>query len=72
MSFLIGLVGFLLIIVFFVLIVFFSIIRNAIGLFGRRKTNNTQSDERMARQYVNKKIPKEEGEYVDFEEVKEE
>ena len=53
------------------LVFFFSILRNVFRLFTGKQHPEKKEQERMARKYVNKKITKQQGEYVDFEEIKE-
>ena len=71
MSFLFGILFFILAIGLFVLVFFFSILRNVFRLFTGKQHPEKKEQERMARKYVNMKITKQQGEYVDFEEIKE-
>jgi hypothetical protein len=71
MSFLIGLLFFIIAIALFVLVFFFSILRNTFRIFMGKQKPADEPQNRMARKYVNKKFTKQEGEYVDFEEIKE-
>ena len=70
MSFLIGIIFFIVAIALFVLVFFFSILRNVLSVFFGKPKAGTAPKERIAQDFVNKKISKQEGEYVDFEEIK--
>jgi len=55
----------------FILVFFASLLRNVFGIFKQKDSQGQVKEKRSDRKYKKKKIDKQEGEYVDFEEIKE-
>ncbi len=55
----------------FILVFFASLLRSVFGIFRQKDSQGEVKKKRSDRKYKKKKIDKQEGEYVDFEEVKE-
>ncbi len=55
----------------FILVFFASLLRNVFGIFKQKDSQGEVKEKRSDRKYKKKKIDKQEGEYVDFEEIKE-
>ena len=55
----------------FILVFFASLLRNVFGIFRQKDSQGQVKEKRSDRKYKKKKIDKQEGEYVDFEEIKE-
>ena len=54
----------------FILVFFASLLRNVFGIFKQKDSQGEVKEKRSDRKYKKKKIDKQEGEYVDFEEIK--
>jgi len=50
---------------------FASLLRSVFGIFRQKDSQGQVKEKRSDRKYKKKKIDKQEGEYVDFEEIKE-
>ena len=55
----------------FILVFFASLLRSVFGIIRQKDSQGEVKKKRSDRKYKKKKIDKQEGEYVDFEEIKE-